>query len=270
MAAAEFSFADIDTALAKVGIAEGDTVIMHSSLLHLGMLSDCEPKAMPGRIVDRLLAVLGSSGTLAALAPCYDYSNDGVPFDTRTSPVSTELGVISANLAARSDAERSSNPIFALAAVGAQADYICNGPNASAFGAESAWDRAVRAGAKILLLGSSFERLTLVRYIEQCAAVPYLYVKMFRTPVLRDGRALPHPVTALLRYAHLPLQYDLSRFEGLLRDAGLLRETALGGGRVCGFDAAGAVRAGIEALADNIHYFLAVAPAYDESAAPLT
>lgn len=224
---------------------------------------------MPRRVIETITQYLGRDGTLAVLAPCYDYSNLGVPFDTRRSPVSRELGVLSATVAEWEGAERSANPIFSVAAVGAQATYICNGPNASAFGIESAWDRVVRLGGKVLLLGSGVRRMTLARYIEQHAGVPYLYTKLFRTPIFRDGVPLPYPVTALLRYANLPLQYDLLRFGERLYEQGIMRNCALGGGQVQAADAESCVRAGITALNQDLHYFLAVPPAYDAAELPL-
>ncbi|MBO21016.1 MAG: hypothetical protein CMM26_01360 [Rhodospirillaceae bacterium] len=270
MPVAEFTLGELSDSLASIGIVAGDTVLMHSSLLHIGMLAGCPPREIPDRVISGLLDYLGPKGTLAVLAPCYDYSNDNIPFDTRKSPVAHELGILSAALAARPDALRSANPTFSLAAVGPGAENICIGSNASAFGAGSAWERTVEAGAKILLLGSEFQRMTLVRFIEQRAGVPYLYVKYFQIPVFRDGIELDLPVTALLRYAHLPLQYDLSGFETLLRDANILHEAAIGGGFACALDAAQCVQAGLKALASDLHYFLASLPAYDDAELPMT
>ncbi|MBT3305198.1 MAG: hypothetical protein HN377_01820, partial [Alphaproteobacteria bacterium] len=98
---------------------------------------------------------------------------------------------------------------------------------------------------------------------------PYLFVKMFRTPVLRDGVALDYPVTALLRYNHLPLQYKLSKFGDRLRNAGILRETPLGGGLISVLDTAKAVKEGIDALQENLHFFLAAAPDYVDTEFPV-
>ena len=262
MGFSEFSIKELLSSLTTVGISEGDIILVHSSLLHLGQLSGGDPQAMPHRIISALTSYIGKFGTLVALAPNYDYSNKGIPFDTRHSPVAHELGVLSAALAAHPDAERSANPIFSLAALGAMADHICNGSNASAFGSDSAWDRAVGAGAKILLLGSSFERLTIIRYIEQCAGVPYLYVKLFSTKIYRNKVELPYKVTALLRYPNLPINYDLSSFERELCSDGIIKEARLGGGEIKSMDALKCVRTGIQRINNDIHFFLAHPPPY--------
>lgn len=269
MPVAEFTLDGLSASLTEIGIDAGDTVLMHSSLLHLGLLADCAPGEMPGRVVSGLMDHLGPSGTLAVLAPFYGYSNDNTPFDTRHSPVSHELGVLSTAVAEHANALRSANPIFSLAAIGPEAERICLQSNGSAFGAGSAWERAVDAGAKILLLGSTVQRMTLVRYIEQRAGVPYLYVKLFQTPVFRDGVELDCAVTALLRYAHLPLEYDLSDFEAQLLESGIMNAASIGGGHAYAVNAASCVRLGLEALADDMHFFLASPPAYDAAELPL-
>lgn len=260
----EFTLDELLSSLNAVGVREGDIVLMHSSLLNLGRLSEVELDDVPGQIIEALVGYLGRSGTLAALAPYYDYSNRGVPFDTRHSPVSHEVGVLNAVLANHTKAERSANPIFSIAAIGYQAEHICNGPNASAFGLDSAWDRAVRAGAKILLLGSSFQRLTIVRYIEQCAGVPYLYVKLFSTKVFRDRIELPYDVTALLRYSNLEITYDLSAFEDELSSNNILKVGHVGGGALLTMSAAECVRVGVRSLNNDIHFFLAKPPSYHD------
>lgn len=264
MPISEFSLDELKSSLAVIGIREGDTVIMHSSLLNLGRLSGSDPEETPRELISALIAYLGSSGTLAALAPYYDYSNKGMPFDTKSSPVSHEVGVLNAALAAHPKAQRSANPIFSIAAIGSKADDICNRSNASAFGSESAWDRVVRTDAKILLLGSSFQRLTIIRYIEQCAGVPYLYVKHFPTKIYRDNVELPFKVTALLRYPNLPISYDLSMFEKELVATNILKEVPVGGGQVKSMDALKSVRAGIKRINHDIHFFLAHPPPYDD------
>lgn len=264
MPISEFCLDELRSALTAIGIGEGDTVIMHSSLLNLGRLSGSDPEETPNKIISALIRFLGSSGTLAALAPNYDYSNKGIPFDTKNSPVAHEVGVLNAALAYHPKAERSANPIFSIAAIGSKAEDICNGSNASAFGSESAWDRAVRADAKILLLGSSFQRLTIIRYIEQCAGVPYLYVKYFPTKIYRDSVELPFKVTALLRYSNLPINYDLSMFEKELVAANILKKVSVGGGEVKSMDARKSVRTGIERINHDIHFFLSHPPSYNE------
>ena len=68
----EFTLDELLSSLNAVGVREGDIVLMHSSLLNLGRLSEVELDDVPGQIIEALVGYLGRSGTLAALAPFYD------------------------------------------------------------------------------------------------------------------------------------------------------------------------------------------------------
>ena len=269
MASEKYSKAQLLGALEAVGIRSGATVVLHSSLFHLGRLEAVALADYAGRVVEILRAHLGASGTLAVPASNWDYGRKRQPFDLRRSPVTKALGVVSQHLAALPESRRSPNPIFSVAAVGAEADYICDGGTASAMGPESAWDRLFRLDAEILFLGCDLTYLSFVRYIEHVCGVPYLYNKLFDVPVLDDGRDLGLTVVTPLRYAHCPAEHDISRFERLLRERGALRETDLGGGPVKAVAMRDCWRHGVEALKEDIHFFLSGPPAYAADQVPL-
>ena len=249
-------------ALERVEIAAGSTVMLHSSLHHLGRLEGAGLREMPARILEAIRGCLGPEGTLAVPASNWDYGRKGQPFDVRRSPVTKELGVLSATLAALPEARRSPNPIFSVAAVGAKADYICDGGTASAMAVDSAWDRLCSLNAENLFLGCDLTYLSFARYIEFVYGVPYLYNKLFDTPVLDDGRPLELTVVTPLRYAHCRAEHDLTRFEQRLRRRGLLRETELGGGTAKAVCMDVCLAEGLAALKEDIHYFLAGPPDY--------
>lgn len=264
-----FTLAEFDRACETIGLAPGDTVMAHASLLHLGRLPDVPLPQMPAVIIERLRARLGAGGTLAMLAPFYDYADKQVPFDTRHSPVSRQIGVLSATFTAMPGVERSANPIFALAAQGPAADTICNRSNGAAFGAGSAWEHLMQGKPKILMLGCGIATLTLVRLIEQRAGVPYLYTKLFPTPVLRNGVALDLPVSALLRYRTAPITYALDGFAQRLAGKGVLRQAPLGADALRLVDAEACIAIGLDMLAADPYAFLAAPPAYKPGELPL-
>lgn len=99
-----------------------------------------------------------------------------------------------------------------------------------------------------------------VKMTKQRAAVPYLYGKMFRTSIYRDGHAMPMTVTALLRYRHVPVVCGLDRFDQRLRERKLLSETPVGGGLARAIDVADCLKAGLDAMNEDMHFFLAEPP----------
>jgi aminoglycoside N3'-acetyltransferase len=264
-----FSRAELDRACDGLGVSAGDTVMVHASLLHLGRMDGVALADIPRAVIAALRARIGREGTLAMLAPFYDYADKGILFDTRTSPVARQIGVLSAAFAAMPTTQRSANPIFALCAEGPAAEAICNASNGASFGSGSAWERLMEGGPKILMLGCGIATLTLVRLIEQRAGVPYLYTKLFATPVSRDGVTLDLKVTALLRYRAAPITYALDGFASRLAREGILREEPLGADAVRLVDARSCVGVGTRMLAADPYAFLAAPPAYTPGELPL-
>ena len=122
--------------------------------------------------------------------------------------------------------------------------------------------------AEALCFGTDFEFLTLIRYAEMRFGVPYLYNKYFDVPLLRDGETLDWPVIAPLRYAHLPIRYDPRKPEALCREHGILRETRLGGGPVMAVRMQDFLPVVMDALDQDVHFFLAEVPDYDSAKLP--
>lgn len=269
MARPTFNLDDLADALKEVQVTPAETVVMHSSLRDLGWLADTSLREYPARIIAAVREFLGPDGTLAVPAANWDYGRAKEPFDIRHSPVARELGVVGSHMISVPDAERSPNPIFAVAAVGKEADFICNSGTATAFGTDSAWDRMFQKDADMLFLGCDLTYLTFARYIEQHFGVPYLYNKLFDVPVLDNGKPLGLEVTAPLRFMSCPAEYDLSRFEERLRDSGCLRETRLGAGAVKAVKMLPCFEMGVAALKSDIHYFLKETPAYQPGEVPI-
>jgi len=265
-----YSTGDLAAALRDVGLIAGDGVtVMHSSLPHLGRMDDVGHGDYPAAVVAAVRAAIGPGGTLVVPAPNWDYGRLALPFDPNATPVSKALGVVSAHVAGLPGAVRSTNPIFSVAALGPRAAFICGGGTGTAFGHDSPWDRLARLDATVLMLGCDCEYLTFVRYIEHRFGVPYLYNKMFATPVIRDGREVDQATVAPLRYAHVPYTYDLGGFQDALLARGVLRQAALGGGVIGAVKMSHCFEVGIDMLKQDIHTFLAAPPDYQEGQVPV-
>jgi aminoglycoside 3-N-acetyltransferase len=264
-----YDLQELKDALMRVGVLPGTTLVMHSSLIHLGRLEGHPIRDYPRAITAAVRELLGEDGTLVTPAAYWSYGSQQLTFDVKRSPVSKELGVVSQYVSALAESERSPNPIFSVAAIGRNARFICEVKTGSAFGVDSPWDRLFTSGADMLLLGSTVASMTFIRYIEHRWGVPYLYNKLFRTPVTHDGLRLNLDITAPLRYRHAPAQYDLSRFEARLRELGVLRETRLGGGTIARLGMQDCFTAGVNALTEDAHYFLSSVPAYQEGVVPI-
>ena len=167
-----------------LGINEGDTVLMHSSLKSLGR------GFTPSDVIEGLLAALGEEGTLVLPAlsylncnasnPVFDYygtkSNVGaIPEYFRTSVP----GVI-----------RSVNPTHSCCALGKNAEYLTSGHilDETPCGLNSPFRRLMLIGGKILFLGCGTEPNTSMHAVEELAVPDYLFGDVVEyKAILADG-----------------------------------------------------------------------------------
>jgi aminoglycoside N3'-acetyltransferase len=236
--------------------------------MHLGRAEAVSLSEYPARVTDLILDVVGIEGTLAVPASNWDYASKGAPFDLQATPAAKDLGVLARHVLTRRGVRRSLNPTFSLAIVGRHAESLCADANGHAFGYDSTWDRLFRLDANMLLLGCDLSELSFVRYIEMRFGVPYLYNKLFSTPVFDQGAPVRRPIISLLRYHELPIAYDLRRFKAVLRANGVLNEARVGESCVRAIRMHDCFQAGIDSLKGDVHFFLAAPPPYRSDRPP--
>lgn len=110
--------------LKKIGIGEGDNIIVHTSLSKIGYLEDG-----PKTFIDALLDVIGKNGTL--VAPCFAhdtfskyYLDTNPVFDVLNSP--SKAGAITEYLRKLKGTKRSLHPTDSACAYGPLADFFTN------------------------------------------------------------------------------------------------------------------------------------------------
>ncbi|MEO1532491.1 MAG: AAC(3) family N-acetyltransferase [Pseudomonadota bacterium] len=161
--------------LSALGIAAGDTLMVHASLSALGFV-----EGGAAAVVEALVAAVGAdepeSGTLVmpgfAESLCVPGRHRTLPTPPheearRLSPwrppseIETNAGAIAETFRRRPGTRRSPHPTDAYLALGARADAICGAhPLPFATGPDSPAGRLYDLDAKQLLLGVGFNRLT--------------------------------------------------------------------------------------------------------------
>lgn len=171
---------DIVDGLREVGLAAGDTVIVHSSLSSFG-----EVEGGADTVVDALLEVLTDKGTL--LVPTFNYE-PGV-FDPDTTP--SVVGKITEAVRARPNALRSKHPTHSITGIGPLTEAIIEGhEKVNPFGRGSALWKAVQVGAKILQLGVTHTSNSTIHVAEEMAKVPYLERQRYVGIKLPNGKVI--------------------------------------------------------------------------------
>ncbi len=144
--------AEIVSGLRKLGLKEGDAVLLHSSLVSLGYV-----EGGPDAVVDAFLEVLGAKGTLVV-------------------PVFGALGILTDTVKKRPGAVVSPCPKGTVAALGAAAAELCRDhwQAESVHGADTPYTRLAKLGGYICLLGVDQDRNTTLHSVEALLELPYL------------------------------------------------------------------------------------------------
>ena len=184
----------------ELGIAPGDTLMVHASVRAVG-----EVAGGPDQIHLAIKDALTVEGTLMMYAGCptyYDEVGRGhlsaaqerelmeklPPFDPLTARSERDNGALVELL--RTYPGSTVNAHVARFVVwGRNAGYlISKQPWNYAFGRDSALDRLVQLGGKILLLGCDHDTVTFLHYAEHIADIPDKQVARYKVPVAEDGR----------------------------------------------------------------------------------
>jgi len=189
--------------LIKLGLKEGDCVLLHSSLKSVGYV-----EGGARTVIDAFIEVVSSKGTL--IVPTYSMkgtmletcNTDGYIFDPRTS--TTQLGSIPANFLKLQNIYRSIHPTHSVSAIGEKAKYITEAHHlaSSTYGIDSPWDRLMKLDGKIIGLGVTVWPVPLCHVLEDRELDNFpLPVRMENTYHLKcknwDGDIIEVPVTPL-------------------------------------------------------------------------
>lgn len=184
--------------LKELGVAAGDTVMLHASVGAIGWIV-----GGPDRALRAVLDVLGAEGTLLMYVGWdgspYDVTI-GAPelppalmaawpaYDPETSRAVRSWGVLGESLCTWPGARRSAHPDGSFAAVGRLADELTRDhPLQYGMGEGSPLAKLCAARGKVLLLGSPLANVTLLHHAEHLADVPNKEIARYWAPVLRNG-----------------------------------------------------------------------------------
>ncbi len=155
--------ADIKKSLSELGLQLGDVVIVHSSLSSIGRV-----EGGAETLIDAFLETISGEGTLVA-------------------PVFGNLGIFTHTLKKRPEAVVSDCPLGTVAAIGADAEFICRDhwKADTVHGNGSPYLKIAGLGGYVCLLGVDQDRNTTLHSIETLLKLPYLETKK---ATLEDGK----------------------------------------------------------------------------------
>lgn len=207
------SRAEVADQLRALGVRRGGVLLVHTSFRAVRPV-----EGGPLGLIEALREALGPEGTLAM--PAWT-GEDEEPFDPRTTPASSDLGVVADTFWRQPGVLRSEH-LNAFAAVGPEALRITSGPlPLPPHIPESPVGYIHDLDGQVLLLGVGHDADTTIHLAELLADVPYRVPK--HCTVLRDGR----PVR--IEYGENDSCCERFAFaDGWLRERGLQSEGRVG------------------------------------------
>jgi aminoglycoside 3-N-acetyltransferase len=190
----------------RLGVAAGDTVMLHASIRAVG-----EVAGGPDQIHLALSDALTADGTLMMYASCPAYYDevgrgnltadqereilDKLPaFDPLTARSQRDNGAL-VELFRTSPGAIVNAHVARFVVRGKHArDLIASQPWDYAFGAGSALERFVMRHGKILLLGSDHDQVTFLHYAEHIVDIPNKKVARFLVPIEEHGMRVWRPM----------------------------------------------------------------------------
>ena len=172
-----------------MGVAEGDTLWIHSSLSSLGSVD-----GGPRTVVEALLDVLGPEGTL--VMPCFYQSfvsrdDSKPPFNRDTSPAM--VGAITEAFRTWPGVVRSESPTHSVAALGPLKESLtARHKNVTPYAKSGPFGRIYDLDAKILFLGCGLKPNSFLHAFEDWKDLPYLTTEEVR---VTDGHGNGELVT---------------------------------------------------------------------------
>lgn len=191
--------------LRRLGLSEGDVVMVHASLKALGPV-----EGGAAQTVQALQEAIAPGGTVMAYvswdrSPYEETLNGTVldanareawpAFDPASAGTEHSFGLLNAFLCRVPGVMRSAHPDANMAAIGARASELLT-PHSlyDGYGPGSPLERFVQLGGKVLLLGAPLDAVTVLHHAETLADIPHKRRVRYEQPVLDEqGRKAWRP-----------------------------------------------------------------------------
>lgn len=162
---------EVTEAVAKLGVTQGDSVLVHSSFKSLG-----ETENGAETVISGLRNAVGKTGTVIFPTLCQkDWEH---VYENWSPDAESDIGYLTNYFRKLPEAKRSNQATHSVAAIGAQATYLTEthgntGLRYGIFGdtpfaADSPWEKMYHMNTKVLFIGVGIRKCTFRHYVEYC------------------------------------------------------------------------------------------------------
>jgi aminoglycoside N3'-acetyltransferase len=164
--ALSYSPQELEAALRRLGVADGDAIVMHSAFSSRNGFAGDAP-----HVIDCIIDIIGPRGHLFMVSMPYDgtarqYVSEQNVFDVRRTP--SQMGLLSESFRRRRGVVRSAHPLHPVLAWGPRAEWVIAGHEdlPHSCGKDSPFEKMLSLDAKALLFDVDIDVLTFTHYLE--------------------------------------------------------------------------------------------------------
>ena len=206
----------------KLGVEEGDTLLVHSSYKSLGAVD-----GGPQIVINALESALGPEGTL--IMPTFNFDfNKGVPWDARATP--SKMGILTELVRVDPRARRVFHPFYSFAILGKHAEALGSLRYKSSYERNSVFGKLRDLDGKIMIIGLSYTNsMTFFHHIEQMEGVDYRFLKQFTGEVTdENGNTYTDTFEMLVRDIDKGVITEVDPMGELMEKAGIVKIRKIG------------------------------------------
>jgi aminoglycoside 3-N-acetyltransferase len=165
-------FDGLVTGFKKIGLTNGDVVLVHSSFKSLG-----EVKGGPQKVVDALVSVVGEKGTVIFPNFNFDFSRYGTTWNIKDTP--SHMGIISEFARKDPRSLKVFHPIYSFSIIGKHAEKLVKNKYKGGYSKESVFNKLRILDGKIIHIDTIYKGSTFFHHVEEMVQVDYKFFKEF-------------------------------------------------------------------------------------------
>lgn len=208
----------------NLGVAEGDTLLVHSSYKSFG-----EVDGGPATVNRALEAALGTDKDGTLIMPTFNFDfNKGEAWDVRTTP--SKMGVLTELVRKDPRAKRVFHPFYSFAILGKHAEMLGSLRYKSAYERDSVFGKLRDLDGKIMVIGLSYNNsMTFFHHIEQMEGVDYRFLKQFTGQVTdENGNTYTDTFEMLVRDIDKGVLTMVDPMGALMEGQGVIKSAKIG------------------------------------------
>lgn len=206
----------------------GDRVLLHTDLPRLGInLRGVRSRSEYLDVFTECLRTATANRELIFPTFNYDFLRNGL-YCPDDDPC--QVGVLNEHVRRHWLRRRTLTPVFNFCHSDSCA--LDPGPAGNVFGESSAFAELCRGRAVVAFLGAEYRANTFLHHVEETQAVPYRYLKAFRGRIVQGDTSRDVKIVYRVRPLGVRQTYGFGQLEAGVRQAGLLHERIVGGGKL--------------------------------------